>query len=600
MNEMKKMTLQVNQLMRKVASNFKKENINVVMPTYVPQRGEVLKELAQYGVDVIIAGGYRGARCFKEIPQVGMEEDTLPYTASFPEEITRRIVSLLPEDRLAGRKVAVFSYVNNLGWSRFIRERGLGTEIVATAEQNLRDYFEEKGNLLKILDRAGLAAYKIPTEHISHQTPEAELRRVYRRLRNEDGRVVVQDCRSRKGNAGGKGTVFINSEEEFVRNIRDHKGQRKAARFIKGFESNLSFFAGNRLAEEKGFGAKKINLSSDMDAFDPQTLNLLLQEAARAGIDESNIVTLVGRGTLKAVGDDSLTSCESNGVGNDIGFVYDEKIRAQISEVGQKLAMLMAKAGKVGIAGADLIIDRQGKVWVNEINDRQQGPTAQMSKDAESNGLPSLLKVAVLASYADFKDEKVQNLFSSLQRYMPQINEAYMTTPGEFYMKVHSTHPAGQPAIVKKNLKPGFYDVVRQDDGKWRFEFASYRQQNADVAYQTDVSKGKVTVKLVGGDWKSGDRLDNGSQLFRLTGKTDPATPPFIIREGKTVLNPQWKGVVEACYNHLFGEGYMQQNPLYLKNRLSGVKNRVQHFTPRNANVNVAVSYVMQAQGGRK
>lgn len=601
MNEVKQTALQVNQLLYQVASKFKKENVSVVMPTYIPQRGEVLRELAQYGVDVMIAGGYKGARCFKEIPQVGMEEDTLPYTAGFPEYITEGIVNLLPEERIANRKVAVFSYVANLGWSNYIQKRGLNTEIVATVEQNLRDYFEEKGNLLEILDKAGLATYKIPTEHVNPSMSVADLRKVYDQIKNQQGKVVLQDCRSHNGNAGGKGTVFVSSADEFIKNVLEHPGERKAARFINGFESNLSFFAGNRVPAKNMLGAKKVNLTSDMDPFNPKTLDRLLEMGRDAGIDDDNVVVLVGRGTLKTVGDENLTSCESNGVGNDVGFVYDSKIRAQIQEIGTKLATLMAKAGKVGIAGADLIVDHDGKIWINEINDRQQGPTAQMSKDAEQNGLPSLLKVAMLASYADFNEARVQSLFASLQRNSLQINQAYMTSPGEFYMKVHSTHPVGQTEEIRHNLKPGFYDVVRQDDGSWKLEFSSFRQQNADVAYQTDVSQNKVTVKLVGGDWKVGDKVDNGSQLFRLTGVTNPKTPPFVIKRGKTILNPQWQGVVEACYNHLFGKGYMQKNPLYVKRQSSLLAQKNSwRFTPTQSNANLAISYVMQAHGGRR
>ncbi len=602
MSKIKKLSLQLDQELSKIARKFKAENVSVVMPTYVPQRGEILQELSWYGVETLISGGYQGAKCFRGIDQVGMPEDTLPYTASFPEYITKGIVDIIPEDRLKGRKVAVFSYVNNLGWSRHIKNRNLDTEIVATVEQNLRNYFEEKGNLLKILDTAGLSAYKIPTEHVSNETPVSELAAVYHRIKNEDGKVVVQDCCSENGNAGGKGTVFIDNVEDFVANVRGHKGNRKVARFIKGYESNLSFFAGNRMAAEDMLGAKKMNLTPEMNPFDPDTLDKLLKQAEAEGITSENIVTVVGRGTLKAVGDENLTSGESNGVGNDIGYVYEDSVRSQIKEVGRKLSTLMARAGKVGLAGADLIIDHSGKVWINEINDRQQGPTAQMSKDAEQNGIPSLLKVALISSYADFKDEKVQSLFRELQSSSAEINEAYTTSKGEFYLKVHSTHPQGQLEYVQKNLMPGYYDIVRQKDNSWKLEFSSYRKPADKVDYKTDPAAGRVTVKLVGGDWKAGDHVDNGSQLFRLTGITDPKNPPFIIKGGKTRLNPQWQKVVEACYNYLFGEGYMQKNPLLQKRRAAN-GNLVQWkpvaidktaFTAANGNDKIVSNYVLK------
>ena len=600
MSEMKKLSLQLDLELSKIAKKFKGQGISVVMPTYIPQRGEILQELSQYGVETLISGGYQGAKCFKDIEQVGMPEDTLPYTDSFPEWITKGIVDRIPEERLRNRKVAVFSYVNNLGWSGFIKGRNLNTEIVATVEQNLRNYFEEKGNLLKILDTAGLTAYKIPSEHVSNNTSAEELAAVYHRLKNEDGKVVVQDCCSENGNAGGKGTVFIDNVEDFVANVRGHNGNRKVARFINGYESNMSFFAGNRMPAEDMLGAKKINMTSDMDPFDPNTLDKLLLQAEREGINESNIVTVVGRGTLKAVGDENLTSGESNGVGNDIGYVYEDSVRNQIKEIGKKLSSLMARAGKVGLAGADLIVDRTGKVWINEINDRQQGPTAQMSKDAEQNGIPSLLKVALVSGYADFKEDRVQDLFRRLQENATEINEVYTTSKGEFYLKVHSTHPQGQLEYVQNNLKPGFYDIVRQEDNSWKLEFSSYRKPSDKVEYETNPKTGRVTVKLVGGDWKVGDHLDNGSQLFRLTGVTDPQNPPFVIKDGKTRLNPQWRGVVEACYNHLFGEGYMQKNPLMQKRRAASealprwrpVAVDKSFFTAANNNDTKLISYM--------
>ena len=605
MSKVKQINNELNNVLETVAAEFKEQNVSVVMPTYIPQRGEILQEFASRGVETVISGGIRGAQCFKNIPQYGMEEDTLPYTDGFPEHITRRITALLPRESVENRKVAVFSYVNNLGWSRHLEERGLNTEIVATVEQNLRGYFEEKGNLLKILDTAGLSAYKIPTRHVSHETPIDELIEVYDAVKNEDGRVVVQDCCSENGNAGGKGTLFIDSCEDFVKDVICHKGKRKVARFINGFESNLSFFAGNMKADEKMFGAKKMNMTPQMDAFNPDTLDELLQQAAAAGINEDNIVTVVGRGTLKAVGDEYLTSGESNGVGNDVGYVYPENIRRQITEIGGRLAKTMALAGHVGLAGADLIIDKSGKVWINEINDRQQGPTAQMSKDAEANGIPSLLKISLLSSYADFKTPQVQRVFRELRRHSQAVHEAYAANPGEFYLKVHSTHPKGQYERVRHNLKPGFYEIVRQENGRWKFDFSSYKNPGSQTEYQTDPDNGRVVVKLVGGDWKTGDQVDNASQLFRLTGVTNPDNPPFVIKDGKTRLNDSWRPVVEACYDYLFGEGYIRKNELWQQRNKNNfrnigwcpVANRGQAFTPANQNNIMRLKY---AAAGRK
>ncbi|OPZ77742.1 MAG: hypothetical protein BWY78_00886 [Alphaproteobacteria bacterium ADurb.Bin438] len=304
-----------------------------------------------------------------------------------------------------------------------------------------------------------------------------------------------------------------------------------------------------------------------MDQFNPDTLDKILAKAEKEGINESNTVTVVGRGTLKAVGDDHLTNCEANGVGNDVGFVYDDKIRNQIKEVGQKLSALMARAGKVGLAGADMIIDKDGKVWINEINDRQQGPTAQMSKDAENNGIPSLVKASLVASYGDFKDEQVQNTFKALKKESENINDAYTKARGEFYLKVQATHKDKTFETVTKNLEPGYYDLVKQENGDFKLDYASRRPVNDKVEYKTDPTKDVMTVKLEGGDFKKGDQVKGGQQLVRLTGVADPNNPPFVIENGKTVLNKSWEKAVKACYEHMFDKGYMEKNPLLQKRR---------------------------------
>ncbi|MFV0626056.1 MAG: YheC/YheD family protein [Alphaproteobacteria bacterium] len=340
--------IKLNKVFYQVINNFKKENISVVMPTYVPQRGEILKDFAN------------------------------------------------------------FAYIPDLDWSGHIKERNLDTEIIASVEQDLRKYFEEKGNLITILKAANLENYTIPTREILPTSSVHEIKEVYKEICNEQGKIVLQSCHASTG--AGKGTLFIDSAEELLSVLDKDKGYYKATRFIKGSESNLSFFSGNTLVSQKSLGAKKISLEN-LNPNSPQTLFNLFERAKKEGILDENIVTLVGRATLKSVGDENLTSSPANGVGNDIGYIFPEQIAEQIKEIGDKLSRTLAKAGRVGLAGADLIIDEQGKVWINEINDRQQGPTSQMSKDAEANELPSLMKIALVASFADFNF--LQNSFSS-------------------------------------------------------------------------------------------------------------------------------------------------------------------------------------------
>ncbi|OPZ77740.1 MAG: hypothetical protein BWY78_00884 [Alphaproteobacteria bacterium ADurb.Bin438] len=556
----KKLALEVNRALSRVAQDLKSKNIPVIMPTYAPQRGDILTELANKGVDTLIAGGVKGAKCFKDIPQYGIDEDTAPYIGVFPSKVTEKIVNAIPENKIKDREVVVFSYINSLGWGEEIKKRNLNTKIVGTVEQSLRKYFEEKGNLIKILDTAGLEDYKIPTKHIDDNVRDEDLKKIYKELKSKDGKVVIQGCRSKIGSGGGKGTQFASSEEEFLKIVKDLEGEKKVVKFIKGVESNLSFFAGNTVASNDSYGAKKTNLEG-LDPFDTKTLDKLLEKTKQGGVNEENIVTVVGRGTLKAVGDENLTSNEANGVGNDIGYVFEEKIRNQIKEVGQKLSKIMALSGKVGLAGADLIIDESGKVYINEINDRQQGPTSQMSIDAENNGIPSISKISLVSSYANFNDKHVKDLFNGLKKHSESINEAYTTSRGEFYLKVNSTHDKGL-RTVSHNVVSGYYDLIKDEKGNFKFDPSS-RKDKAE--YKTDTTKDVITIKIEGADLKKGDELKSGSQLFRITGQTDAKTPPFIIKEGRTVLNNDWKKVVYAVYSHVFYEGYTKENPLLNK-----------------------------------
>ena len=199
----------------------------------------------------------------------------------------------------------------------------------------------------------------------------------------------------------------------------------------------------------------------------------------------------------------------------------------------------------------------------------------------------------------------MKRVFKELQQNSQEIHEAYATNPGEFYIKVNSTHPKGQIEYVQHNLKAGFYEVKKLPDGHWALDFSSYKSPNSQTTYETDPAKGKVVVKLVGGDWKKGDPVDNASQLFRLTGITNPDNPPFVIKDGKTRLNKSWQPVIEACYEYMFGQGYTHKNELWKQRHKNDYKyiswepvsNSKQMFTPLNQNNILCFKY---ASGERR
>lgn len=563
-----KLAILTNKEFTRTAKKLQKSNTTMFMPTYIPQRGRMLDELNKLGVETIIAGGKKGSQIYKSTKQYGLKLDPSSVAGIFPEEVTKDIVNAVPAKELKNKNVAIYSYVGSLGWSGHLKNRNLGTKTVATNEQNLRKFFEEKGNLLKILQSAGLEKHIIPTKHISGKENHDYLKKVYEQLKNEDGKVVIQGCKSKDGNAGGKGTAFASNFQEFLKESKEMKGHKKVVRFVDASEANLSFFSGNMKASNDFLGAERVNLPKDYDCFNPENLNDIAKMAKAKGINKDNIVTMVGRATLKAVGDKALTNNKANGVGNDLGYVYNDKLQKQIANIGDRLSSLMAICGRVGLAGADLMIDKKGHIWINEINDRQQGPTDQMSIDAEKNKIPSLMKMSLIASFGDMNDPKTQSFMKEMQTYRKEVHREYSNSKGSFYLKVHATHPKHEKAFTKTDLKQGYYKLEKdKKTNKWNFDKESYMSLDKAVDETSNPKKGHVWVKLVGGDIKKGDEIPSGSQMFRIVGKSEKECPPLILENGKTIVNNnEWRNIVKSCYEHLMGDNYCSRNPLENKN----------------------------------
>ena len=51
------------------------------------------------------------------------------------------------------------------------------------------------------------------------------------------------------------------------------------------------------------------------------------------------------------------------------------------------------------------------------------------------------------------------------------------------------------------------------------------------------------------------------------------------MQQGKTVLSEEWQNIVKATYDYLFGEGYMERNPLRQKRKQT--KN-IRNIVPSN------------------
>lgn len=539
------------------AKELSADDVTMVMPTYSPSQGRLLSDFNGVGGKAVIVGGMEGKPSFKNVPQHGLDFDTTAYINMFPKGMSEQIVDTIPEALLKDKDIAIFAFITPPdSWEKHIADRKLNTHVVASNEQNTRLFFENKGNLMHILKEAGLEAYVIPTEVVSSKLPEKELRAVYHRMKNEAGKVVVQATIENY-----EPTRFIATADEFVKHISKSKIPFKVVRFVEGNEANLSFFVGNTLPAKEGRGVTKTNLPDGIDRADPQNLALIEAHAAEAGINASNVFSVTGRATLKVVGDRLLANEPGDSVGNNIGHVYEENIARQITEIGDKLGRKMGLSGKVGLAGADLIIDRSGKIWINEINDRQQGPTDQMSVDAENNNVPGLSRMAWFAHYADFTKAENLSLLSAIRDNAAEIHAKYATGPGSFYIKAFATHDAAYDGKtpVQIDLPAGVYTVTRKVGGAFEWKFAG---EDAKIS-PVDLAADSITVKISSGSLKKGDLPPSGAELFRVTGIASGANSPFIIENGISTLNPVYRTMLEQLYKDAFGEGYIEKNPQY-------------------------------------
>lgn len=541
----------------RISTEFAAEDVTVLMPTYSPSQGRLLSEFNKVGGNAYIAGGKKDVPSYKNVTQYGLDFDTTAYINMFPPGMSEKITGVFPENLLKDKKVAVFAFITPPdSWAKHIADRDLNTEIIASNEQNSRLFFENKGNLMHILQEAGLGAYVIPTEVVHVDLTKEELRAVYNRVKSASGKVVIQSCIENY-----EPTRFIDSEEEFVSRIFGSKTPFKVTRYIEGNEANLSFLVGNTLASETGRGVTKCNLPEGIDRGAPESLALIEAHAAEKGIDASNVFSITGRATMKVVGDRLLANEPGDSVGNNIGHVYSEHINQQITEIGKKLGEKMALCGKVGLAGADLIIDATGKIWINEINDRQQGPTDQMSADAEASNIPGLSRMAWFAHYADFSKVENVNLLAALRDNADAIHQKYLRSPGSFYIKAFATHDEAYngkiPAL--QDLPAGVYNVSKKKDGGWLWEAAG---EEAKVK-PADLASGVITVKISSGSLSKGDLPPSGAELFRITGTASGADAPFFIENGKSFLHPTWRAMIEQLYIDCFGEGYIEKNPQY-------------------------------------
>ena len=547
-NTLEELTQKGKDLFSKLAKAYAYNGIDLLMTDLVPQRGGILSEAVEEGATAYIAGGKDGQQFFKNIPQFSPQHDTFTRRTN---DTVGEIVSCLPQG-LCKDKVGLFLYLpmGDRLWGKAVREQ-TGAQIVATNEQNFRSYFEEKTNLSDILKAAGLGRHVIPSEVIRNNQPlnAEQAQELYETYASQEGKIVVQYCGegcTEKG--GGYSTRVLTSYEEFASVCAEPRDSyMKVAKFISGYNSNLSICAGNVVPATDMLGAVKNNLTESESRFSGSTIYSLLHRARQMGINENNVVVNVQPGTLKVVGAPQLTSIETNGVGNQLNYNFDQNILDGIYNLGDRLGTLMAMCGKVGLCGADLIITKEGEIFVNEINDRQQGPTESAGLNNEAHGLPALHRTAFLLNFGDLKNAEMNAYLTEVGARSREIYDQALQIPSPFYIKFISKYSG----TATQDVRAGNYELSQDLFGQWHWDLGE-KVNGVQGSPVVDLSQGNTVVNINTVSMNKGDFFPKETQLLRINGVSMPGSAPFAISEdGKSVLSSEWEAPIEALYETL-------------------------------------------------
>ncbi len=546
-------------LAKSCAQSYSKQGVTFFAPAFYPTRLlSTVDFLSKNGVDVVMAGGGPGKKFFSNVPQYSMPYDTTGLDES--EENINAILNQVPKDSVNGN-VAILLYNSVLEgdrlWEKCIRER-FGVDIVGSNEQNISSFFEEKTNLSDILIKAGLQKHIIPSTIIKEPKSSLELMMMYKELKDENGRIVIQACGPNVNDiGGGHSTIIAKNFKEFYDACQIEKGYVKVAHFVEGVNSNVSMCAGNLLQSKGSMGAFKGELLPEESRYSSETLDSLLQRGSEVGLTQENTFCLVQPGTLKVVGDKNLTTLDANSVGNQINYRYPQEVLDKVYDIGSKLGNVMALCGKVGLFGMDLIISKDGNIYINEINDRQQGPTETASLNNEKHSLPSIQRIAFLQSYADFSQPQVQEFMSNIKDNSRNLYDASTHISSPFYIKLMGKR-VGKPDISKVDLGEGVYRVTKDQTGKYEWDLTSKRIEDEECPVDLDSPENFISINSV--SLARGQQIVEGTQILRISGFSEEGSEPFGIQNGESILEPKWANLTDALYEKLFEQ--QDEDPL--------------------------------------
>ncbi|ROR42993.1 hypothetical protein [Kitasatospora cineracea] len=348
---------------------------------------------------------------------------------------------------------------------------------VAAIDAALRAEVEDKANFGDILTASGVpAALHLTGARVDGPLPGlGELRRL---VRSE--RVVVQ-CGA---DSGGRGTVFVDDEDDLAR-AAEMPGPYRVTAFVTGWSANTT----------------------------------VLSVPDHAG----RLRVYVDRPSHKAVGVPEAGIAAGKSAGNTWCLPWPEDAAARLVDAAVRIAHWAWDKHRIkGLFGLDALLDPDGRVFLNEINCRNQGTTEASAVNQQLRGLPPFL----IAHLTTMLDHPVTWLPDPDDFNTATVDAATNPGPGPYYLKLR--HRGDVPVRLDHHL--GLPGVHRVADGRLRWVRPG--------AHPADAGHGEVLLANLPAP---GTVCEPGAELGTAEGITTAADAPFasphtLSKAGRALL----------------------------------------------------------------
>ncbi|MBG0819049.1 hypothetical protein [Planomonospora sp. ID82291] len=338
---------------------------------------------------------------------------------------------------------------------------------VAAIDGTVRDVIEAKPAFDQVLREAYVpAAVRIPAVRVDGRLPSLpELRRLV-----GTRRVVVQSGVT----SGGRGTVIVTGEADMEHAAR-LDGPYRVTAFIDGWSSNVTVLS------------------------------------VPEGPDDVRVY--VDRPSHKAIGVTELGIGPAKSAGNDWSRPWPADAAGMLVESAVRIAIWAWRRHRVaGLFGLDAILTPDGRVYLNEINCRNQGTTEVSAVNQQARGWPPFLAAHLTLLLGG----RVSWLEDPHEFNHATITQA--TTPGgPFYAKLRLHRADPGPVCLDPRL-PG--SGVYRLDAAGRLEWVRAGAHPADA----DADRGEV---LLAGLPAPDVICHPGAEIATVEGVTSGSARPF-------------------------------------------------------------------------